>query len=70
MYCRDCARFDTETDRCKDAKVNPADWDTAVNVSNVMGLRSICSFNDFRERLIRARMAKPLPGPPPRRSRR
>ena len=55
MYCRDCARYDTETKRCKDAKVNPQDWETAVTVSQVLGLRSICVFNDYRERLTRAR---------------
>lgn len=55
MYCRDCARYDAENKRCKDAKVNPQDWETAVTVAQVLGLRSICVFNDYRERLVRAR---------------
>jgi hypothetical protein len=38
-----------------DGKVNPPDWETAVSVSQILGLRSICMFNDHRERLVRAR---------------
>jgi hypothetical protein len=38
--------------------VNPPTWETAVTVSQVLGLRSICAFNDYRERLVNAR--KPL----------
>jgi hypothetical protein len=55
MLCRDCARYDLENKRCLDAKVNPQDWETAVTVAQVFGLRSICVFNDYRERLVRAR---------------
>ncbi len=55
MYCRDCARYDIENKRCKDAKVNPQDWETAVTVAQTFGLRSICVFNDYRERLVRSR---------------
>ncbi|HSI72793.1 MAG TPA: hypothetical protein VK934_06410 [Fimbriimonas sp.] len=58
MYCRDCARFDLEAEKCLDGKVNPPSWESAVTVSQVLGLRSICVFNDHRERLVRAR--KPL----------
>lgn len=55
MYCRDCARYDSESKRCLDSKVNPPNWETAVSVSQVLGLRSICVFNDYRERLVRCR---------------
>lgn len=55
MHCRDCARYDSESKRCKDSKVNPPNWETAVSVSQVLGLRSICVFNDYRERLVRCR---------------
>lgn len=55
MRCRDCARYDLENRRCKDAKVNPPTWEDVIEVSNVIGIRSICSFNDYRERLINAR---------------
>jgi hypothetical protein len=64
MHCRDCARFDPENARCKDGKVNPPDWETCVSVSQVLGLRSICVFNDYRERLVQTRKA---PGTLPRR---
>ncbi len=58
MYCRDCARYDADNNKCLDGKVNPQKWDTAVSVAQVLGLRSICAFNDFRERLVQSR--KPL----------
>jgi hypothetical protein len=55
MDCRDCARLETETGKCRDAKLNPEHWEQAVAVSQVFGLRAICVFNDYRERLIQAR---------------
>ncbi len=55
MTCRDCPRYDMDAERCRDGKVNPLEWETAVSVSQVLGLRSICSFNRHRERLIAAR---------------
>lgn len=54
MNCRDCARWDKETAKCRDGKVNPPKWELAVTVYEVMGLRAICMFNDHRERLVRA----------------
>ena len=59
MQCRDCARYDQEARRCLDGKVNPERWEIAVTVSKVMGLRSICMFNDHRERLVACRSDKP-----------
>ncbi len=56
MDCRDCARYDLEIKRCRDQKVNPQDWETAVNVANVLGVRAICMFNDHRERLVFSRL--------------
>lgn len=55
MECRDCARWDPESRRCQDGKANPRTWETAVSVARVMGLRSICLFNDHRERLVNCR---------------
>ena len=55
MDCRDCARFDEEARKCLDNKVNPHSWEIAVTVSQVLGLRSICVFNDYREKLVRSR---------------
>ncbi|BBO23111.1 MAG: hypothetical protein QY327_08230 [Fimbriimonadaceae bacterium] len=57
MYCEDCALWDSEAAKCKNGKLNPADWGGAVSVANVYGLRAICVFNDFRERLILSRAA-------------
>ena len=39
---------------------NDSKWEAAVSVSQVFGLRSICTFNDYRERLLNTR--KPLDG--------
>jgi hypothetical protein len=55
MLCKDCARYDAENRRCLDGKVNPQKWELAVEVANVIGLRTICVFNDHRERLVQAR---------------
>lgn len=52
MHCRDCHIWDAEASKCRDGKVNPQSWDMAVTVSQVLGLRAICTFNDFRERLV------------------
>lgn len=53
MNCRDCARY--IEGRCTDGKVNPRSWSLAVEVANVMGIRSICAFNDHRQRLVESR---------------
>ncbi len=58
MYCQDCPIYDKESRKCRDGKVNPQSWGQAVDVSQVLGLRSICVFNDYRERLVQCR--KPL----------
>ncbi|MBX3096931.1 MAG: hypothetical protein KF812_08720 [Fimbriimonadaceae bacterium] len=55
MRCRDCPRFDSDAQTCQDQKLNPGRWEEAVEVGQLYGIRSICTFNDFRERLIAAR---------------
>lgn len=55
MFCKDCARFNSETNQCRDGKLNPQSWGQAVEVANQLGVRSICMFNDFRERLVESR---------------
>ena len=60
MYCRDCHRYEKETQKCLDAKVNPLRYEQALSVSQVMGLRAICIFNDHRERLVSVRSGKPM----------
>ncbi|MES1147522.1 MAG: hypothetical protein ABUL49_02105, partial [bacterium] len=50
--CRDCPRYDPEARTCRDGKINPATWETAVEASQVYGLRAICILNDHRERLV------------------
>ncbi|MCX6340878.1 MAG: hypothetical protein NTU72_00690 [Fimbriimonadales bacterium] len=52
MKCKDCVRFDGENNRCKDHKINPLNWETSVTVAQIQGIRSICVFNVYRERLI------------------
>ena len=55
MYCRDCIRYEKETGKCLDGKVNPPRYEQAVSVSQVLGVRAICTFNDHRERLVSVR---------------
>lgn len=55
MRCSDCPRFDKEARRCLDGKVNPQKWNDAVETANVLGVRVICTYNDFRERLVQTR---------------
>ncbi len=63
MDCKDCTRYSSEHGKCLDGKVNPHRWEIAVSVANVYGLRSICVFNDYRERLVNCRGNK-LPKDP------
>lgn len=61
MTCDDCPRFDAETRKCRDGKINPQRWSEAVEVSQILGIRVICSFNDHRERLVNNRGGGKLP---------
>lgn len=61
MNCRDCVRYNHETRECRDKKVNPQSMAEAADVANVFGVRSICMFNDFRERLIASRLRTVTP---------
>ena len=56
MHCSDCPRFNEEKRTCRDGKINPEAWAMAVEASNVFGVRSICIFNDHRERLVESRL--------------
>lgn len=62
MNCRDCPRFDSEKRICQDGKLNPGRYEQAQEIVRLHGLRSICVFNDFRERLVYNRSA-PLTKP-------
>jgi len=55
MRCPDCPRFDKERHICLDGKINPPHFSQAVEVANVMGVRSICPFSSHRERLLSGR---------------
>ena len=60
VYCRDCHRYDTAAEKCLDGKINPPRYEQALSAAQVMGLRSICIFNDHRERLVSVRSGKSL----------
>ncbi len=55
MFCKDCARFNEETEQCRDGKLNPRTWGDAIEVANHIGVRAICMFNDHRELLVDTR---------------
>lgn len=59
MRCDDCPRFQAEEQVCRDGKVNPHSLDAAREVAKYMGLRAICTLNDFREALVNIRSGAP-----------
>jgi len=54
--CRDCARFDEANARCKDGKVNPHSFDSTFTTAQTIGIRAICVFNEYRERIVATRL--------------
>lgn len=62
MTCDECNRFDQESRKCLDGKLNPQRYGQAVDVANMFGLRVICVFNDHRERLVKSRGATEVKG--------
>ena len=52
MDCRDCSLYEPERDGCRSGKLNPHTKENAVEVVQLLGLRALCVFNDFREPLI------------------
>jgi hypothetical protein len=38
-----------------DGKLNPQRYSDAIEVANVWGVRSICAYNDHRQRLVEVR---------------
>lgn len=57
MHCKDCARFDEENGKCKDDKVNPRDYSSALQIATMFGVRAICVFNHHRESLVEVRQS-------------
>jgi hypothetical protein len=55
MVCKDCPRFDHESRKCRDGKLNPPRYSDAVEVANVWGVRAICAYNDHRPRIVSVR---------------
>lgn len=60
MRCPDCPRFDQENETCKDGKLNPLKWQSAVEVAQHFGIRAICMLNDHRERLLDVHIGAPM----------
>lgn len=61
MHCRDCSRFDIAARKCRDGKVNPQTWGESIEVANHLGVRCICVFNDYREKLVSTRVVQFVP---------
>jgi hypothetical protein len=51
MSCSKCPRYDREALRCREGKSNPGRKSDAVAVSELLGLRSLCQYSPYRERL-------------------
>jgi hypothetical protein len=37
---------------CRDGKLNPHSWESAMEVAQQLGARALCMMNDFREEII------------------
>lgn len=66
MRCEDCPRFDEEAGVCRDRKLNPDSFGSAVEVIQIFGPCAICVLNDYREQMLDIWEGKKLPGRPPR----
>lgn len=55
MNCPDCPRYDSVGEKCKDGKINPGSYQLASEAVQIFGIRSICTYNDFRETLLERR---------------
>lgn len=65
MRCDDCPRHDSVRKICRDGKLNPHSWESAVEVAQHLGVRALCVMNDFREEIIEIWGAGLKAGTPP-----
>src|SRR5580658_5373645 len=51
MTCWNCPRYDRSMFHCRDGKTNPRKKTDAVMVAELLGLRSLCHYNLYRDAL-------------------
>ena len=51
MTCWNCPRYDRAAFRCRDGKTNPRKKADTVLVAELLGLRSLCHYNLYRDAL-------------------
>lgn len=49
--CKDCDRYDSVEDNCKDKKINPRSKKTTIKVAGAFGDESICDKNEWKKGL-------------------
>ncbi len=51
MSCWNCPRYDRTERRCQDGKANPKKKADSVAVAEFLGVRALCHYNPYRDRL-------------------
>jgi hypothetical protein len=62
MDCRDCSLYNADTETCRSQKLNPRSKEDATQVAQMLGVRVICVFNEFREPIIQRMYDKEIRG--------
>lgn len=52
ITCRQCCAYDREERRCRVGKTNPPRKHEALTVAELLGVRTLCIHNPYREPLI------------------
>ena len=51
MSCWNCPRYSRTDRRCREGKANPKRKSDAITVAEILGVRTLCHYNPFREPL-------------------
>lgn len=52
MSCWNCPRYSRAERSCGDGKANPKSKADSVMVAELLGIRALCHYNPFRDRLV------------------
>lgn len=52
MSCWNCPRYSRTSLSCADGKTNPKTKADSVMVAEMLGIRALCHYNPFRDRLV------------------
>ena len=52
MSCWNCARYSRTDRRCREGKANPKRKSDSIKVAELLGVRTLCHYNPYREHLV------------------